>query len=231
MNHFIKYGLTVIKFAILLTIGGLAIMFILQQLFSFFLDTQGATSKMKQDIEELNDELDSIMHKLSPWEDNDFELLSFNRVEETKSKSVNPVIKGILTNIYQENLVAFAYKEYYQKKKKAILIARTSAHEFYYKITKKAVEAYRDNIHLGTLSADGSFYQSNALVAHIDKSKSMSLLPIKLNGKKVASLVNPIDHTYPNTRAVQIFEDVTEDEKELILSISLFELIHRTNKI
>ena len=203
----------------------------MQQLFRFFLDTQGATSMMKQDIEELNEELDSLMDQLSPWEDNDFELLSFNRVNETKSKSVNPVVNGILTNIYQEKLVAFAYKDYYKKKKKAILIARTSAHDFYYKITKKAVEAYRDNVHLGTLSADGSFYQSNALVAHIDKSTSMSLLPIKINGKKVASLVNPIDHTYPNTRAVQIFEDVSDEEKELILSISLFELIHRTNNI
>jgi len=219
----------VIRFAILLTIGGLAIIFILQQLFKFFLDTQGATSKMKQNIEELNDELDTIIGQLSPWEENDFELLSFNRVSESRSTAINPVIKGILTNIYQEKLVAFAYKEYYQKKKKAILIARTTAHEFSYKITKKAVEAYRDNVHLGTLSSDGSFYQSNAVVAHIDKSTSMSLLPIKLNGKKVASLVNPIDHTYPNTRAVKIFEDITEDEKELILSISLFELIHRTN--
>lgn len=220
-----------IRFAIILTIAGLGIIFILQQLFSFFLDTQGANSKMKQDVNDLNDELDELIPELSPWEDNDFDLLSFNRVNESRTKAVSPVLKGILTNIYQEKLVAYAYKEYYHKKKKAVLIARTTAHKYYYKISKKAVEAFRDNVHLGTLFPDGSFYQSNALIAHIDQSKSMSLLPIKLHGKKVASLVNPIDHTYPNTKAVQLFEDVSENDKELILSLSLFELIHRTNKL
>lgn len=220
-----------IKFALLLTIAVLAIIFILKEILGFFLNTQGVTSKMKNDIEDLKDELEPLLSKLSPWEENDFELLSFNRTNERRNKGVNPVVKGILTNIYQEKLVAFAYKEYYHKKKKAILVARTSAHEFYYKITKKSVEAFRDNVHLGTLLPDGSFLQGNAIIAHIDKSLSMSLLPINIRGKQVASLVNPIDHTYPNTRAVKIFENISEDDKELILSLSLFELIHRTNNI
>ena len=220
-----------IRFALLLTIAALGIIFILKEVFGFFLNTQGVTSKMKQDIDDLKDELEPLLPKLSPWEENDFELLSFNRTDEVREGGVNPVVKGIITNIYQEKLVAFAYKEYYHKKKKAILIARTSAHEFYYKISKKTVEAFRDNVHLGTLLPDGSFIEGNATIAHIDKSLSMSLLPINIRGRKVASLVNPINHTYPNARAVKIFENVSDDDKELILSLSLFELIHRTNNI
>jgi len=66
-----------IRFALILTILVLGAFFILKQIASFFLHTQGANSKMKDDIKQLKKELRTYKDQLSPWEDNDIELLSF----------------------------------------------------------------------------------------------------------------------------------------------------------
>lgn len=218
-----------IRFALILTLIALGLFFILKQITSFFLHTQGANSKMKDDIKQLKKELRVYKGQLSPWEENDIELLSFGLNDRIKKGSINPIIKGVLTNIYQENLVAFGYKEYFNKSKKAIIVAMTSTEEYFYKVHKKDVEIFLNNEKLGTLSSDGSFYQGDALIANVDQSRSLSLLPIEIQGKKVASLVNPDGQTYENTRAVQLLKDLTDFEKTILVPLTLFELIYRTN--
>jgi len=127
--------------------------------------------------------------------------------------------------------VAFGYKEYFKKHRKAIIVAKTSDAEYLYKVHKKKVDVYVNDDKIGTLSADGAFYQGDALIANIDQSRSLSLLPFEIQGKKVASLVNPSGQTYENTRAVKLLKDLTDFEKTILIPLTLFELIYRTNHV
>ena len=217
-----------IKFAIVLTFAALGVFYILKIMGSFFLNTQGVKSQIKSDLKNFSRNLEDLVKDLSPWEDDDLDLLSVEQSVLKKKAGIHTQFSGVLSNIYQEKIVAFAYKDYYYKKKKAILVARTSAHSFYYKITNKAIDIFRDNIHLGTLKPNGSFFQENAEIAHVDQSKTMNLIPISINGKQVASLVNPTGHVHKNARALKLIEDLSENDKEIVLSLSLFELINRT---
>ena len=203
-------------------------MYVLKVMGSFFLQTQGVKSRVKQDLKTLSTELEEVVSTLVPWEQEDLELLSVTQSKLKKKLGIHTQIAGVITNVYQEHLIAFAYKDYYYKKKKAILVARTSAHNFYYKITKKAVDVFRDNIHIGTLMSDGTFFQEDIEIAKIDQSKTLSLIPISIKNKQVASLVNPVDASHEHARALKIVEQLSTDEKELILSLSLYELISRT---
>ncbi len=216
-----------IKFAILLTFAALGVFYILKVMGSFFINTQGVKSQIKTDLKKMSKDLEDVVNTLSPWEDNDLDLLSVEQVDLKKKPGIHTQFSGVLSNIYHEKIVAFTYKEYYYKKKKSILVARTSAHSFYYKITKKAIDIFRDNVHLGTLKSNGSFLQENVEVAHVDQSQTMSLIPISINGKQVASLVNPTSHVHKNARALKLVEDLSKDDKELVLSLSIFELIRR----
>lgn len=217
-----------IKFAIVLTFAALGVFYILKLMGSFFINTQGVKSQIKTDLKKISKELQEIVENLSPWEDNDLDLLSVEQIDLKKKPGIHTQFSGVLSNIYHEKIVAFAYKEYYHKKKKSILVARTSAHNFSYKITKKAIDIFRDNIHLGTLKPNGSFLQENIEIAHVDQSRTMSLIPISIQGKQVASLVNPTGHVHKNARALKFVEDLSEDDKELVLSLSIFELINRS---
>lgn len=217
-----------IKFAIILTFASLGAFYILKVMGSFFINTQGVKSKIKDDLKALSKQLEDVVNTLSPWGAEDLELLSVTQAQLKKTPGIHTQMAGVVTNIYQEHLVAFAYKDYYYKKKKAILVARTSAHNFYYKITKKTVQVFRDNIHLGTLNANGSFFREDEEIANVDQSKTLNLIPISINNKQVASLVNPVGNAHQQARALKIIEPLNADEKELILSLSLFELISRT---
>ncbi len=217
-----------IKFAIVLTLAALGVLYVLKVMGGFFLQTQGVKSRIKDDLKNLSKELQEVVDTLAPWENEDLELLSVTQSKLKKKLGIHTQIAGVITNIYQEHLVAFAYKDYYYKKKKAVLVARTSAHNFYYKITKKTVDVFRDNVHLGTLKSNGSFFQEDSQVAWIDQSKTLSLIPISIKSKQVASLVNPLEASHQHARALKIVEQLSTDEKELILSLSLYELISRT---
>jgi hypothetical protein len=219
---------SVIKFAILLTFAALGVLYIIKVMGSFFINTQGVKSQIKTDLKRMSTELEEVVDQLSPWEDKDLDLLSVEQVDLKKKPGLHTQFSGVLSNIYHEKIVAFSYKEYYHKKKKSILVARTSAHNFSYKITKKAIEIFRDNVYLGTLKANGSFFQENTIIAHVDQSRTMSLIPISIHGKQVASLVNPTNHAHKNARALKLIEELSDDDRELLLSLSIFELINRS---
>jgi len=224
---------TVIKFAFILTLGTVALIFIIQQLLGFTLTTQASTSRIKYDIKKLRDEIAQLLKDLSPWDENDLELISLQISEIQKNVKLNQIVRGYINNIYQEKVVAFAYKNYYGKKGKALLYARNSTSEFYYKISTKSVDIYKDEKQLGTLFNDGGFIEKGQedIKAKVSQSDTMSLIPVEIDGKKVASLTNPIDSTYANTRAVTILKDINETDGDLLTSLVLFEIIHRTNTL
>jgi len=208
----------------------------MQQLLGFTLSTQASTSRIKHDIKKLRDNLAQLLKDLSPWDENDLEMISLQISEVQKNVKLNQIVSGFINNIYQEKVVAFAYKNYYGKKGKALLYARNSMHEFYYKISPKSVDIYMDKIQLGTLYKDGGFFLSgqedeSKAKASISQSDTMSLLPVEMDGKKIASLTNPSERSYENTRAVTLLEHIDQTDHDLLTSLVLFEIIHRTNTI
>lgn len=206
----------------------------MQQLLGFVLGTQPSTSRFKHDIKKLRNDLAQLLQDLSPWDENDLEMISLQISEVKKNVKLNQIVSGFINNIYQEKVVAFAYKHYYGKKGKALLYARNSKHEFYYKISPKSVDIYMDKEQLGTLHKDGGFFllgKEDDAKAMISQSDTMSLLPVEMNGKKIASLTNPSDRSYENTRAVTLLEDIDQEDNDLLTSLVLFEIIHRTNTI
>ena len=65
-----------IKFAIVLTLAALGVLYVLKVMGSFFLQTQGVKSRVKQDLKTLSTELEEVVSTLVPWEQEDLELLS-----------------------------------------------------------------------------------------------------------------------------------------------------------
>lgn len=201
------------------------------QLLKFILSTQGSKARMKRDLVVIKQTVDGLQQDLVPWVDHELELLSYNTMNTQRSKGINPMIKGMITNIYKEAVIAFAYKDYYNNNRRSVLYARSSDHEFEYKISEQGIEVSLNHLLLGTMHHDGSFYQRNSLIATVGQSKTMSLLPIEVRGKQVAALVNPRMNNSPNSRAVKIIETPTKEEEDLILALSVYEMIEKTIQV
>ena len=71
--------------------------------------TPGA-SRINADVKKMIDSIDGHIEDLVPIHKKEFELLSHNQVSNSVLKTVTLSAKGILTSIYDEPMIAYAYK-------------------------------------------------------------------------------------------------------------------------
>lgn len=225
--HFIVFIITALVFALAL-VGA---MFLLYQLVTNF---QPSSNKVNQDIQQLKRELANWTAELIPWKEEDLELLSVNQTNQTITKRVTKMIKGVFTSIYHEPMIAYAYKKYVgSSSENAVVYATTADHEFVYRIKKKEIQLQIDGRHVGVLKNGAQLYnaQNNKLVAKIDRNKHGGNLPLLLGDREIANLAPPSENPTTSSRAFEYVNDGLEDnEKLVLLSLTTLELISREVK-
>jgi len=97
---------------------------------------------MDREINEYLDEFVADQQNLVPWEKEELELLSVVPGEIFHNKGLNRRVEGTITNIYEEKVFNFAFKEYFTKKYRAFLVAVSSKHQFVYQLENKSLLDY-----------------------------------------------------------------------------------------
>ncbi len=189
--------------------------------------------KIQEDIRKMKAEIRPWFDELVPWDKDEMELFSHNQTRKVVKKGVTTTAKGIFTSIYHEPMLAYSYKKYVSSGENAVLYARTSNHEFVYRIRKKGVQVVIDNQLVGTLDKEGVLRsaRTNNLLAKINKESEQLLLPVLVNNKEVASLVNPKMSDQPIPRAFELLEDnMSTEEEKVFLSMAVFEMVKQSMK-
>ena len=223
MGTFMLLTLTILVFTAV-TIGGIWLMYKLLTNF------QPSSNKIRQDLQAMKEEISIWISDLVPWKSDELELLSLNQANKVVKKGITTNAKGVITSIYHEPMIAWAYKRYFAGSNNAVLYARSSHHEFIYRIKKDSVQLHIDNQPIGEIRKDGKLYsiRTNRLLAQIHSKPVDGLLPIVVGDRELASLSNQTESLGTSTRAFQLLsEDLDREEEALLLSMSILELVQR----
>ncbi|MEM1324113.1 MAG: hypothetical protein AAGG75_27895 [Bacteroidota bacterium] len=205
-----------------LSIGGIYL------LYKILVNFQPSNSKIKQDLIKLRSEIEPWVDQLVPWQNDELELLSLKQTNRVLKKGIITSVKGVFTSIYHEPMIAYAYKRYFAGGANAILYARTSHHEFSYRIRKDGVQIHIDNQFIGQLKNGGLLYSAstNRLIARINRDDVSGFLPVVVGERELGSLSKPSETMSTNTRAFQFLnEKITQEEEALLLSMSILEMV------
>lgn len=198
-------------------------------LFQLLINFQPGRSKIKADLQNMKAEIQPFIDDLVPWTKEEMELLSLNQINKTVKKGIVSTAKGVITSIYHEPLIAWSYKRYVSPDNNAVIYARSSHHEFVFRIRKDKTEFRIDNQVIGNLRENGVLYSSKTkrLIARINRSNDELMLPVLVGEKEVASLINPELTTRTNPRAFEFLSDLDHEEEAVLLSMAIFEMVKK----
>jgi len=198
-------------------------------LYQLLINFQPGKSKIKADLKKMKAEIQPFIDELVPWTKEEMSLLSINQINKKVKNGLVATAKGIITSIYHEPLIAWSYKRYVSPETNAVIYARSSHHEFVFRIRKDKTEVKIDDQVMGTLRENGVLYSSKTkrLMARINRSEDELMLPVLVGEKEVASLINPDKSTRTNSRAFEFLSEMDNQEEAVLLSLAIFEMVKR----
>ncbi len=217
-------GVTIAMLAIL-SLLGFGIYFGLKTLANF----NPGRNKIQRDLKVLKADLQPFINDLVPWTEEEMGQLSLNTIRKKANKNIVKSSKGIFTTVYQEPLIAWAYRKYVSSKENALLYARTSHHEFIYRIKKNMVEVVVDDQLLGQIDQSGTMYpiKGRKALAQVNRSSEGLGLPILVNQKEVGRLTDLSKVESSNPRAFKVVSKMDEEEEKVFLALSILEMVKK----
>lgn len=193
------------------------------------LNMRPGSQKVRSDLNALKAEVEMIDHELIPWGTEELALLSSDLVEQKIKRGFGTSAKGTFMSIYQEPMIAYAYKGYLSGAKNGIIYAKTANREFVFRITRKGVEIQVNGKWIGLFASNNVLYDKNhKKIAALQYNKQKMLNPIHIGNKEVASLVNPKLSQRSSTRAFDMLQKLDSEEEDILLALSVLQLV-RTN--
>lgn len=207
---------------------------VIEDLIRSIFNVPPSTKRISRDLDVIRKETDQWYKELIPWQkEKEIELLSLNFEKKQVKNGFDRILKGVFQSIYQEAMFTFGYIDYLKGKgKNAVLQIRTKNHEFVYRIKKKIVELYVDGKFVAVINPEGVMYsvRTRRQLGRISE-VSREYFGVIIGEKEVAHLLNPDHIDRVNPRAFIILDNMTEQEELLFSSISLIEIVLRTNKL
>ncbi|MCF8247826.1 MAG: hypothetical protein K9J37_00030 [Saprospiraceae bacterium] len=186
-------------------------------------------ARIQADLKKIRAELAPLVADLVPWSAEEMEQLSFNQIKKSIKNGLVKTSKGVLTTVYHEPVIAWAYKKYVSRKENGLLYARTSNQEFIYRIKNGEVEMVVGEHFVGILNQTGTLVsqKGNKQLAQIVRNQDNLTLPLKVNNKLVGTMSNPDRNQKGNTRAFQYLTKMDKEEEEIALTLSILEMVKR----
>lgn len=207
-----------------------AIGFIIYQLVKFFISINNSSGQRRRDIENMKRQLSEMVKELVPMNATELELLSVNQKNAVVPKTLNAARTGVFTSVYQEPLLAYAYKDYKYPEDSRVLLVSTAADDFIYKSAGQTTRVFLNNSELGVVDAEGNMYdpRSKKIIAHIEADSVLSSHPVKIGDKEVGEIVNVRLNESPNPRAYQFLEPMNEEEEKIFKALTFLSLVEES---
>jgi len=206
-----------------------AVGFIAVQLFKFFISINSSKAQIRRDIEQLKLRMMEMVKELVPMNKAELELLSVNQSGVSVSRGINSVQTGAFTSIYNEPLLAYAYKNY-SSGDKSILLVSTDSDDFIYMSEGATTKVFLNNSELGVVDSDGNMYDpvSRKQMARIEADHVLSSHPVKIGEKEVGEIVNLRLKDSPNPKAYQFLEPMDDREENIFKALTFLSLVEES---
>lgn len=187
------------------------------------------TRKINQDLGIMREIIRPVQHQLIPFqEENEIELMSLNYELKSQKQGFDKIITGTIQSIYYEPMVTFAYKDYINGVRDALLVCRTKSMEFIYRIKKKDADVYFNGNQVAVMDASNTMYglKSRTILART-KPYSRELISVWVKDKDMGHMFNPLQPHGHQQRAFTLIKDLQDEEERIFLAITLFEMVTR----
>lgn len=208
----------------------LSVGFIIVQVVNFFLSINSGSAQTKVDLAEMKSKIVTYVSSLVPMTDTELELLSINQSGTATNRGLTSIKSGAFTSIYNEPLLAYAYKEYKYPADKSMLLISSESDDFIYLSNGPQTKVFVNDMELGLISENGDLYDPNGeqLLAHIEIDQNLSTHPVKIGDREVGEIVNPKLNQSPNPRAYQFLEPMNDEESKIFKALTFLSLLEET---
>ncbi len=185
-------------------------------------------ARVQEDINAMRKEIEPFVEQLIPLNREELRLFSLNQVNQTLKKNITTTGKGVFTSIYQEPLMAYAYKKYVGNDD-ALVYVRTTAHEMIYRIKKKEVKVVINKMYFGTIK-DGKLFTNSKKqpVAQLSPGNNPLALPVLVGNREVGAISTEQTNKNIQERAFKyINQDIQGEEEKAFLSLAMLELVQK----
>lgn len=186
----------------------------------------GGRNKLEYEVRPLRPFIE--VETLVPWSDDELNLLSLQLEHKTKKRFFNTVVSGAFKTIYAESVIGYAYQDVYTGTKKGLIFAKSITNEYVYRLRQGVAELYINGNFIGIIDHHGRLIstRSKKVLAMIDQSTG-SVREMTVEGVKVGSLNKPIRDAALHQRAVELYKDISNKGKQLIVSLVIFEILKK----
>jgi hypothetical protein len=172
--------------------------------------------------------IEPLRNDLVTMESHELELISTNHKSDIKRTLFNKYVQGLYYTIYDEPVIAYAYKEL-SGHSSSLLVACTGEHIFTYISKNGYTKVYINETEVGTIIPEGKLISPNEKILAVMKMDNFQTSnPIFIYGKAVGEMVNTRYRGNHNPRAFVLLDRLEQDESELFLSLTLLKLVKVT---
>ena len=196
----------------------------------FFISINSSSGQRRRDVEEMKLQMADQVKALIPMNNSELELLSVNQSGVSTTRGLNSVKTGAFISVYQEPLVAYAYKRYNYPSENSILLVSTASDDFIYMSEGQKTQVFLNNSELGIIDAEGNMYdpRTKQQLARIEADQVLSSHPVKIGEKEVGEIVNVRLNESPNPRAYQFLEPMDEREEKIFKALTFLSLVEES---
>ena len=199
------------------------VLYILMQVFSFFMGTKSGRRQLQRDLKHLDRLMVEFKEGLIPFEEDEFKLLSANPVVKQNKKSNSVFSRGVLSTIYQEPLLAFSMKEN-NNDNNILLLAHSDKNKYQLNFKEGETDVYINEEHIGYISNNHELIDSsNKVVAKIEQAAGEQYAKILMNNIDTAHInARGNQGVGDNERVFSLFHDFKHEDSEEMVLLTLY---------
>jgi len=214
-------------FNVLLILG---VGYVITQVVNFYLSINSGKGQTRNDIAELKSKIATYLAALVPMNDKELELLSINADKNVQRSGMTILKYGAFNSIYQEPLLAYAFKEYKYPADRSILLISTDKDDFTYMTKGASTQVFLNDDEIGYIDPSGNLYdpEKKKVLAHIEMENGHSSHTVQIEGREVGEIVNARKNESPNPRAYQFLEEMSAKESNLFKALTFLSLVEES---
>jgi len=210
-------------FISLIVLGGIG--FIIYQMLKFFMGINSGKSRVMKDQLTIEETLKSTyLDQLVPLDQEEMRLLSMSYIESNKTDSLGQFTYGYYPSVYNEAVVAYGIRTYYNSEH-FLCSVLTDKNLFNFHQQEGHTKVSKNGSLYGKIDGDGVFKDGQGNQRAAIETTEGEFHLIYDNKKELVHLRNSKIPEIGNQRMFPIVEDLDDANQELVLMMSMYNLI------
>lgn len=202
----------------LVTVGGVSLIAIAMK------SSWPSEKALREHFKQLEAKTEILVTDFLPLDTESLELFSFQQINHTRKKGLTPTVSGVFTTIFEEPVLAYAYKKFMGGgvTENALIVARSANHVFSYTLRKKIIQLNINSQDVGYIKNDVLYgKKSKNPIAEIKAADNTGTRSIVIDNIEMGLLLpNNMASKKISGRAFQFVKDEMS-KRQLLLFIAL----------